>query len=100
MGVPVLTFVGRSHAGRVGASLLSAAGLNDFIAADRDAYIAKAAAAVEHLEDLAALRKGMRERLMASPLLDARRLARELEAFYGEARRRYLQGIRKTGTDS
>ncbi len=42
MGLPVLTLRGRSFAGRMAASLLSAMDADDCIAEDRDAYIATA----------------------------------------------------------
>src|SRR4029079_9990290 len=39
MGVPLVTLRGLAHAGRVGASLLAAAGLEELIAPDEDAYV-------------------------------------------------------------
>lgn len=42
MGVPTITLMGQSHAGRVSASLLSAIGRAEFIADSVDEYIAKA----------------------------------------------------------
>jgi len=92
MGVPVLTLAGDRHAGRVGTSLLSRVGLPEFVAKDRSEYIAKALALGGDRAGLAKLRSGLRERLMASPVMDGRRLARGLEAAYREAWREYCFG--------
>jgi predicted O-linked N-acetylglucosamine transferase (SPINDLY family) len=91
MGVPVLTLEGSCHAGRVGTSLLSRVGLSDFVAKDGADYIEKAVAWAGRIGELAELRSGLRGRLMASPLMDAGRLARELEAAYRQAWQGYLQ---------
>ena len=85
MGTPVLTFEGRSHAGRVGASLLGHAGLGELVAKDRDAYIAKAVALGRDLDALARLRVNLRQTFANSPVMDASRLARELEKAYRDA---------------
>jgi predicted O-linked N-acetylglucosamine transferase (SPINDLY family) len=91
MGVPVLTLEGSRHAGRVGTSLLSRLGLSDFIAKDSADYIEKAVAWAGRIADLAELRSSLRGRLMASPLMDAGRLARGLEAAYRQAWQDYLK---------
>ena len=82
MGVPVLTLAGRPSVGRMGAMILEPLGLADWIAADAAAYVAKAVAAAADLPALGALRAGMRERFMASPLADAPGLARSMERAY------------------
>jgi protein O-GlcNAc transferase len=79
MGVPTLTLAGDSLLARQGASLLTAAGLPDWIAADEDEYVAKAVAFASDLERLAALRAGLREQVLPSPLFDAPRFARNFE---------------------
>ena len=88
MGVPVLTLAGDCHAARVGTSLLTRLGLEDWIAGSRDDYVRRAGDWASRTEDLATLRAGMRERMRRSPLLDGRRLAREIEAFYLDSVRR------------
>jgi protein O-GlcNAc transferase len=75
MGVPVLTLAGRRALGRQGVSILRNLGMDDWIAADADDFVA---CAVRHAGDraaLAALRAGLRERLLGSPLCDAPRFA-------------------------
>jgi protein O-GlcNAc transferase len=85
MGTPVVTFAGQVHAGRVGASLLTHAGLAELVARDRNGYIDLAVALGSDLERLRSLRTGVRERFAASPAMDSVRLARGLEAAYREA---------------
>ncbi|MDI1250401.1 MAG: tetratricopeptide repeat protein, partial [Lacunisphaera sp.] len=79
MGVPVITLAGDTHVARVGASLLTHAGLADWIAATPDDYVARAVAAAGDLPALAALRRGLREQLRASALCDATAFTRGLE---------------------
>jgi protein O-GlcNAc transferase len=80
MGVPVVTLAGDRHAARVGASLLTAAGMPDLIAADRADYVAKAVALAADRSGLDRRRKAQRTHLAASPLLDAPRFAEKFAA--------------------
>jgi predicted O-linked N-acetylglucosamine transferase (SPINDLY family) len=80
MGVPTLTLAGETMLSRQGASLLSAAGLDDWIATDPEDYVARAVAHASDLDGLSALRMGLREQMQASPLFDAQRFARNFEA--------------------
>lgn len=73
MGVPVITLGGpdaRSHAGRVGISLLGAAGFPDGIAQSRDDYVSKAVELGADITRLSHLRTTLRERVLASVLCD------------------------------
>jgi predicted O-linked N-acetylglucosamine transferase (SPINDLY family) len=84
MGVPVIGMKGGRFVTHICESLLHAAGMGDWIAADEDAYLAKAIAFAGDRDALAALRATLRERTLASPLCDAARFARNLEdAFHG-----------------
>ena len=56
------------------------AGLADWVAADTDDYIARAALHTGDLQQLAALRDGLRRQVLASPIFDAPRFARHFEA--------------------
>jgi predicted O-linked N-acetylglucosamine transferase (SPINDLY family) len=85
MGVPVITFAGQSHVSRVGAAVLTHAGCSQWIANDVDGYIAMATRLASELNTMEPLRLGLRDRLKASELCDANRLARELEKTYREA---------------
>jgi predicted O-linked N-acetylglucosamine transferase (SPINDLY family) len=80
MGVPVVTLKGELHAGRVGASLLTAAGLSELIASSPDEFVKRAAGLAADRQRLAELRSGMRERLRASALCDGPAYARRLDS--------------------
>jgi predicted O-linked N-acetylglucosamine transferase (SPINDLY family) len=84
MGVPVITFAGTTHAGRVGASLLSSYGLADLIATDRDDYVARAIALAGDTVRLAALRGNLRGRVQGAPSSDPAQFTGDLEAAYRE----------------
>jgi protein O-GlcNAc transferase len=84
MGVPVLTLKGDRFIAHVGESILHNVGLEDWIAASPDEYVAKAVAFAADLQGLATLRATLRQRFFASPVCDAPRFARNLEvAFAG-----------------
>ena len=75
MGVPVLTLAGSSLVSRQGVSLLTNAGLEDWIAADEEDYVRLAIAKAGQPADLAFLRSSLRQRLVSSPLCDAGQFA-------------------------
>ncbi len=79
MGVPVISLEGTTHVSRVGSSLLGRLGLNDLIARNGEDYVQKARDLASDLRRLVLLRQGMRERIRASPLVQAERLTAELE---------------------
>jgi protein O-GlcNAc transferase len=82
MGVPVITLAGVTHVSRVGASLLTTIGLPNLIGLDEDDYIRLAVDLAADFAQLNALRQGMRERMRQSPLMDAGKFTRNLEAIY------------------
>ena len=82
MGVPVLTLKGDRYVAHMGENILHNLGLPEWIAADRADYVCKAAAFAADLDGLAALKRSLRARLVASPLCDAPRFARHLEAAF------------------
>lgn len=79
MGVPTLTLVGDSLVARQGASLLTAAGLPEWVATSEAEYVEKAIQLTADLLRLAKLRAGLRTQVLASPVCDAPRFARNLE---------------------
>lgn len=79
MGVPSLSLAGDSLVARQGASILTAVGLPDWIAASAADYVDKAIKLSENIAQLAALRAGLRNQAMSSALFDAPRFARNFE---------------------
>jgi predicted O-linked N-acetylglucosamine transferase (SPINDLY family) len=82
MGVPVVTLAGPSHVSRVGVSLLNNVDLAELVAHSDEEYIEIARNLATDLPRLAELRATLRSRMEASPLMDAPRLARNIEAEY------------------
>jgi len=80
MGVPVLTLAGTTFLSRQGTGLLMNAGLPEWIAAHADDFVVRAVARAGDREGLAALRSGLRERVLSSPIFDAPRFAGHLAA--------------------
>jgi len=89
MGVPVITLSGDRHAGRVGACILTRVGLAELVAETTASYVEKAVALAGDPDRLSALRKGLRDRLERSPLCDAPRFTRDIEAAYREMWHRF-----------
>lgn len=77
-GIPTLTLPGASHVSRVGASLLTAIGLKNFIATSEADFISKSAALVADPTALHTLRSTLHARYRASPLHDFKSLAAAL----------------------
>jgi predicted O-linked N-acetylglucosamine transferase (SPINDLY family) len=88
MGVPVVTLAGRSHVSRAGVSILTAVGLEDWIAPDGEAYIETTLRHARDLKGLARLRASLPRRVRASPLTNGRDFAKSLERVYRECCRR------------
>jgi predicted O-linked N-acetylglucosamine transferase (SPINDLY family) len=97
MGVPVVTLPGSTFASRHGLSYLTSAGLADeLVARDVDGYADIAARLAQDGERLAALRAGLRERMVRSPLCDGERLADELLAALRGVWRDWVKQSRET----
>jgi predicted O-linked N-acetylglucosamine transferase (SPINDLY family) len=92
MGVPVVTLHGENAVGRGGSSLLNQIGTPELIAATTDEYLRIARELAGDLTRLAELRRTLRTRMQASPLMDGARCSRDLEAGYREMWRRWCAG--------
>ena len=68
MGVPTLTLLGQTVAGRLGAALLQHIGLEDFIAHTPEEFVKKGIFWASNLHSLAKLRAGMRDRFLGSAI--------------------------------
>lgn len=82
MGVP---FADDRPTGRTGLSLLSNVGLAEWVAGNVGQYVNLNAQLGSDSHRLADLRHSLRNRLHASPLMDARQFTRDLEALYAVA---------------
>ena len=79
MGVPTLTLAGDTLLARQGASLLTAAELEEWVTTSKEEYISKAINLASDLPKLASLRASLRQQVLASPLFDAPSFARNFE---------------------
>jgi predicted O-linked N-acetylglucosamine transferase (SPINDLY family) len=82
MGVPVVSLVGTRPVSRAGLSILSNVGLPELVARSEDDYVKFAIELANDLPRLSELRSSLRQRMLASPLTDARQFARDIEAAY------------------
>ncbi|WP_239483021.1 tetratricopeptide repeat protein [Paraburkholderia sp. C35] len=100
MGVPVIALAGDRFVAHICESMLHAAGLAEWIAPNRHAYVAKAIALASDGATLTHVRQTLRARILASPLGDAHRFARNLESAFHAMWQRYLNSDMATATSS
>jgi predicted O-linked N-acetylglucosamine transferase (SPINDLY family) len=82
MGVPVITRIGTSAAGRVGWSIMNNLHLTDLAARDDDEFVQIAVKLAADPDRRAELRRTLRPLLRASPIMDGAAFARDIEAAY------------------
>ncbi|NIE64700.1 tetratricopeptide repeat protein [Burkholderia sp. Ax-1719] len=82
MGVPVVTRVGATCAGRAGLSQLANLGLDALAAFSDEDFVQTVVSLSTYLPRLAYLRATLRARMEASPLMDGARFARGMETAY------------------
>jgi predicted O-linked N-acetylglucosamine transferase (SPINDLY family) len=85
MGAPVITLAGTAQASRVGVSLLRNIGLDEMIAQSPQEYVKVALQLASDGPRLAELRRGLRERMLGSALMDPKRFALDVEGAYRDA---------------
>jgi protein O-GlcNAc transferase len=78
-GVPVLTCVGETFGARVGASLLTAAGLPELICTSPQEFVAMAIHLAQHPQELAVLRDRLQQQKYHLPLFDTDVWVRDFE---------------------
>ena len=91
-GLPVLTQVGSTFPGRVGASLLRAVGLDELVTRSQEDYEALAVSLARDPQRLAAIRTRLQQGRADAPLFDTASTTRHLEAAYEEMVRRQRSG--------
>jgi predicted O-linked N-acetylglucosamine transferase (SPINDLY family) len=80
MGVPVVTLAGRSHRSRVGASLLTNLDLAELSGTSLDQYVTTAVALANSAQRRRSITADLRERMSASPIMNAAAFVRDLES--------------------
>ena len=80
MGTPVLTRCGHTFVSRMGASFMQAAGLPNWVAHSDADYVAIAQRMAADRPGLLALRRGLRQRLLARPAWDINRYTADFGA--------------------
>jgi len=93
MGVPSVLLLGRQLSGRGPSSIMTVVGLNEFVATSEDDYVAKAVAWTTRLEELAAIRAGLRDKIRDGPLGNHKLYVQMVEAGYREVWRRWCAGL-------
>jgi len=92
MGVPVVTLSGQTAVGRGGRSILSNLGLVELVARRPRQYVQTAVTLASSPARLAELRGDLRNRMLTSPLTNARRFARNIENAYRQMWKQFCQG--------
>jgi protein O-GlcNAc transferase len=92
-GLPVVTLIGRTFAGRVASSLLNAIGLPELITHSRGEYEALAIDLALNKEKLQSIRKKLARNRLTTPLFDTPLYTAHLEAAYEAMYRRYQVGL-------
>lgn len=93
-GVPLLALRGNTFAGRVGASMLLAAGLDTLVAETPEQYLEIGLRLYHDRQGLSSLRESLREAKRSSPLFDMAGFARNLENIYTRMWENHLSGKR------
>ncbi len=92
-GLPVLTALGTTFPGRVGASLLKAVGLSEMIMPDLVRYEARALELAHNRPELDAIRCRLAANRDAAPLFDTPRFARYIEQAFLRMHERQQAGL-------
>lgn len=89
MGVPVISRAGDWPGARQGLSVLASLGLEAWVADGAEAFAGIATALAGNVDALRQHRSTLRARMVASPLLDGRRVARQIE----QACKRFVDSV-------
>lgn len=92
-GLPLLTCLGTTFAGRVAASLLTAMDMPELIAATLAEYEQMAIELATHPAKLAEIRQRLSDNRLATPLFDTRQFTTHLEAAYTAMYERHRAGL-------
>jgi protein O-GlcNAc transferase len=92
-GLPVLTCLGETFAGRVAASLLQAIGLPELITTMPETYESLAIELAENPLKLAEIRRRLADNRLTRPLFDTRLFTQHIEAAYTTVYERHRAGL-------
>jgi predicted O-linked N-acetylglucosamine transferase (SPINDLY family) len=92
-GLPVLTCIGETFAGRVAASLLNAIGLPELVTTTLEAYEALAIDLATHPGKLAAIKNKLANNRLTTPLFDTKLFTKHIEAAYTAMYERHQAGL-------
>ena len=92
-GLPILTCIGETFAGRVAASLLNAIRLPELITTTLEAYEQMAVDLATHPETLAAIKHKLAENRLTTPLFDTKLFAKHIEAAHMAMYERHQAGL-------
>jgi protein O-GlcNAc transferase len=92
-GLPVLTRIGGSFSSRVASSLLRAVGLPTLIMRTNKEYEDMAVALANRPDQLASLKRRLRDNRDNCPLFDSARFTRQIEEAYQQVMQRYWAGV-------
>ncbi len=93
MGVPTLTRVGSTPASRLTAALSHQVGLENFVARSDEEFVAKGVYWSEHLQELAEIRRGLRERCVRSPVRQPATIGAAVERTFRLVWERWCAGL-------
>lgn len=93
-GVPLLALRGDTFAGRVGASMLRAVGLDDLVAETQQQYLEIGLRLYHDRQELNLVRERLHEAKQSSPLFDMAGFTRNLEGIYTRMWEDYRRGKR------
>ncbi len=91
MGVPLISLAGEHFVSRMGVTILTNAGLSELIAQTAEEYIKTASDLANDRERLKKLRRGLREKFSATPAMDQKRFARNMETAYREMWKKWVK---------
>jgi predicted O-linked N-acetylglucosamine transferase (SPINDLY family) len=93
MGVPTLTVAGATPGSRQGAAILGQLGLDEFVATNAEDLTDKARYWASHLDELAVLRAGLRDRWQVSPARQPELIAAALKRGLRQMWKRWCAGL-------
>ena len=93
VGLPVLTLLGKSFAGRVAASLLTAIGMPELITHTPEEYEAVAIDLAKNPEKLKALKEKLETNRLTTPLFNTQLITKQIESAYQQMYERYQAGM-------